>query len=178
MRVIIICIVLACAIRGARRGASLIQEFSQYEEARMALRFGVTSSMLAATLALMISAVYPAMAIGGDVAVMLSGDQEVPPVATAAKGSGTVTVGDDMSVKGTVTTSGIVATAAHIHAGAPGKNGPVIVPMIRSGDNGWTFGPGAKLSEDQMKAFRAGELYINVHSSANPGGEIRGQLKP
>jgi CHRD domain len=37
---------------------------------------------------------------------------------------------------------------------------------------------GAKLNDDQMKAFKAGELYVNVHSDANKGGEIRGQLKP
>ena len=61
---------------------------------------------------------------------------------------------------------------------AAGKNGPVIVPMVKSGDSGWTFAPDAKLNADQMKAFQAGELYINVHSAANPGGEIRGQLKP
>jgi hypothetical protein len=36
----------------------------------------------------------------------------------------------------------------------------------------------AKLGDDQMKAFKAGDLYVNVHSVANPGGEIRGQLKP
>ncbi|MEO8676674.1 MAG: CHRD domain-containing protein [Casimicrobiaceae bacterium] len=129
---------------------------------------------LAAAIALAVSGA----AFGADVKVMLGGDQEVPAVTTAAKGSGTIMVGDDMSVKGTVTTTGITATAAHIHMAAAGKNGPVIVPMVKSGDNGWTFAPDAKMNADQMKAFKAGETYVNVHSAGNPGGEIRGQLKP
>ena len=129
---------------------------------------------LAAAIALAVSGA----AFGADVKVMLAGDQEVPAVTPAAKGSGTVMVGDDMSVKGSITTTGITATAAHIHMAAGGKNGPVIVPMVKSGDNGWTFAPDAKMNADQMKAFKAGETYINVHSAANPGGEIRGQLKP
>jgi len=133
---------------------------------------------LAAAIALAVSGAYSAVASAADVKVTLAGDQEVPAVSTAAKGSGTVTIGDDMSVKGTITTSGVAGTAAHIHIGGAGKNGPVVVPMVKSGDNGWTFAAGAKLTEDQMKAFKAGELYINVHSAANPGGEIRGQLKP
>jgi hypothetical protein len=137
-----------------------------------------TWNSVAAAAAVAAFGMYSAAAFGADVMVSLAGDQEVPAVTTAAKGSGTVTIGDDMSVKGTVTTTGVTGTAAHIHAAAAGKNGPVIVPMVKSGDNGWTFAPGAKLTEDQMKAFKAGELYINVHSASNPGGEIRGQLKP
>ena len=133
-----------------------------------------TWSALAAAVALAVAGV----ASAADVKVTLGGDQEVPAVNTQAKGSGTVMIGDDMSVKGTVTTTGVAGTAAHIHMAAAGKNGPVIVPMMKSGDNGWTFAPDAKLNADQMKAFQAGELYINVHSAANPGGEIRGQLKP
>lgn len=132
----------------------------------------------AVALALAISGAYSAAAFGADVKVSLAGDQEVPAVQTAAKGSGTVMIGDDMSVKGNITTTGITATAAHIHMGAAGKNGPVIVPMTKSGDAGWTFAPDAKLNADQMQAFKAGDLYINVHSAAHPGGEIRGQLKP
>lgn len=110
--------------------------------------------------------------------VTLSGAQEVPPVTTAASGFGTITVGEDKSVGGTVTTSGVVGVAAHIHEGAPGKNGPVIVPMTKSSDNTWTFAPGAKFTDSQYEAFKAGNTYVNVHSAANKGGEIRGQLKP
>jgi hypothetical protein len=131
-----------------------------------------------AAAALLLLGTFTSVVLARDVMVTLTGDQEVPPVTTAAKGSGTVTIGDDMSVKGSITTTGIAGTAAHIHLGAPDKSGPVIVPMIKNGDNGWTFAPGAKLTGDQMKAFQAGDLYINVHSAAHPPGEIRGNLKP
>ena len=117
-------------------------------------------------------------AYGASMNVMLSGAQEVPPVTTSATGSGTVTIGDDKSVSGSITTTGVMGTAAHIHEAPAGKNGPVIVPMTKRGDNMWTFAPGAKLTDAQMESLKAGNLYINVHSDANKGGEIRGQLKP
>jgi len=117
-------------------------------------------------------------AYGASMNVMLSGAQEVPPVTTSATGSGTVTIGDDKSVSGSITTTGVMGTAAHIHEAPAGKNGPVIVPMTKGGDNMWTFAPGAKLTDAQMESLKAGNLYINVHSDANKGGEIRGQLKP
>ena len=113
-----------------------------------------------------------------DVKVMLSGSQEVPPVTTSASGSGTITVAADMAIIGSVTTTGINGTAAHIHMGAAGTNGPVVVPMTKAGDGVWSIGTGAKLSDAQYAAFQAGNLYVNVHSDANKGGELRGQLKP
>jgi len=113
-----------------------------------------------------------------NVDVRLSGDQEVPPVKTSASGNGTITVNDDKTVSGSVTTSGINGVAAHIHNGAPGKNGPVAVPLTKDGDNKWTVGPGAKLTDAQFADFKAGNLYVNVHSAAHKDGEIRGQLKP
>lgn len=113
-----------------------------------------------------------------NVSVKLAGDQEVPAVKTSASGSGTFTINDDKTVSGSVTTTGINGTAAHIHDGAPGKNGPVAVPLTKDGDNKWTVGPGAKLTDAQYKEFKAGNLYVNVHSAAHKDGEIRGQLKP
>jgi CHRD domain len=110
------------------------------------------------------------------VKVTLSGGNEVPPVTTSASGEGTISVADDGTVSGSVTTKGVQGTAAHIHMGAAGKNGPVLVPFTKEGDT-FKAPAGAKLNMEQLNAFKAGELYFNVHSAANPGGEIRGQLK-
>lgn len=117
------------------------------------------------------------MGLSSDTKVTLSGNQEVPPVTTSASGSGTITVGPDKSVSGSITTAGVAATAAHIHDGAPGRNGPVIIPLVRASENIWTVPAGAKLTEAQHESYRAGNLYVNVHSATNKGGEIRGQLQ-
>jgi len=116
------------------------------------------------------------VALGADVKVMLSGANEVPPVKTSASGDGAISIADDGTVSGSVTTKGVQGTAAHIHMGAAGNNGPVIVPFTKEGDT-YKAPAGAKLNADQLKAFKSGDLYVNVHSAANPNGEIRGQLK-
>jgi len=118
-----------------------------------------------------------ASALAADVKVTLSGDQEVPAVKTDGKGTGTITVADDGAVSGSVTTTGVKGTMAHIHQGAAGANGPVIVPFTKDGDT-YKAPAGAKLTPDQLKEFKAGNTYFNVHSDANKGGEVRGQLKP
>jgi len=134
------------------------------------------SSMFAATVIAL--SVYSGVAAAKEVKVMLSGDQEVPPVTTTAKGSGTITISADKSVSGSVTTTGMPGTMAHIHEGAAGKNGPVVIPLSKSGDGVWSVPAGAKLTDEQYKSFEAGDLYVNVHSAAHQGGEIRAQLKP
>jgi len=113
-----------------------------------------------------------------DVKVTLGGNQEVPPVTTSASGSGTITVAADQSISGKITTTGVKGTAAHIHMAPSGQNGPVIVTLTKDGENGWAVGPGAKLQDAHYQAFKDGNLYVNVHSAANPNGEIRGQIKP
>ena len=106
----------------------------------------------------------------------LSGTQEVPPVTSMASGSGAIIVAADKSVSGSITTMGIDGKAAHIHQGAMGANGPVVVPLTKSGDATWSVPAGTKLTDEQYAAYVAGGMYVNVHSAANPGGEIRGQL--
>jgi len=108
----------------------------------------------------------------------LAGAQEVPAVDTSAAGKGDIAIADDGSVSGAVTTTGVAGTMAHIHMAAPGVNGPVIVPLAKTADNTWSVPAGAKLTAEQLAAYRAGNLYVNVHSAAHPGGEIRAQLKP
>jgi hypothetical protein len=108
----------------------------------------------------------------------LSGESEVPPVMTLASGNSTISVAADRAVAGSVKTTGISGVAAHIHLGAAGKNGPVIIPLTKGTDGEWLVPPGAKLTSEQMKSFKSGDLYVNVHSEANKGGEIRAQLTP
>jgi hypothetical protein len=113
-----------------------------------------------------------------EVKVVLSGDQEIPPVATPASGTGTFSVAPDRSVRGSVTIKGVEPTVAHIHEAEAGKIGAIIIPLVKTGDNVWSVPEGAKLSEAQYASFKAGNLYFNVHSAAHRGGEIRGQIKP
>jgi hypothetical protein len=111
-----------------------------------------------------------------DMTVMLSGEQEVPPVETMASGKGQFTLGDDMLLSGSIKTSNVKATAAHIHAGAAGENGPVAIPLTKKGDAEWIVPAGTRLTTEQVKQLKAGSMYVNVHSSAHKGGEIRAQL--
>jgi ABC-type Fe2+-enterobactin transport system substrate-binding protein len=113
----------------------------------------------------------------GSQKIELSGANQVPPVTTTAAGTATVTIKDDRSVVASVTVTGMTATASHIHEAAAGANGPVIVPFTKTGDNTFAAADGAKLTESQYASYKAGRLYVNVHSARNPGGEVRGQLK-
>ena len=113
-----------------------------------------------------------------DVAVKLTGDQEVPPVTSAATGLGTIVVKNDKTVSGSIKTTGIEGTVAHIHLAEPGKNGPPIITLTKTADNTWTVPPGSVLTDDQYKSFKDGNLYVNVHSAEHKAGEIRTQLKP
>jgi hypothetical protein len=111
------------------------------------------------------------------VKVKLSGAEEVPPVSVTGSGSGKFVIAADGVVSGSVTTKDVPGAAAHIHLGARGQNGPVIIPLTKNGDT-YSAPPGAKLNDAQMAAFKAGNLYVNVHTARNKPGEVRGQLVP
>lgn len=115
---------------------------------------------------------------GSTLEVTLSGGEQVPEVTTEAAGTGVVTIGADHGITGTVTISGMQATAAHIHEAPAGSNGPPVVPLEQTTDGVWSVPANVTLTDAQYESFQAGNLYINVHSEAHPGGEIRAQLNP
>jgi hypothetical protein len=117
-------------------------------------------------------------ALAVDLKLNLTGAEETPPVTTSASGTGTITIAADKSVSGTVKTAGIEGTVAHIHVGAPGQSGPPIITLTKGSDGQWSVPAGSKLTEDQYASFKAGNLYVNVHSAEHKAGEIRGQMKP
>lgn len=131
-----------------------------------------------ATAAAVLLAAGVGLASAATVHVRLTGSQEVPPVHTASRGSGVIEISHDGAVSGKVATRGVKVTMAHIHEAPPGKNGAPIIMLKRGPHGTWVVPAGSKLSPSEYKAFLAGDLYVNVHSRAHPGGEIRGQLKP
>ena len=126
--------------------------------------------------ALLVSSLYATGALAED--LKLTGAQEVPPNTSTAVGTGSIVIDADGNVSGTISTPTIQGRAAHIHQGAPGTAGPPII-TLNGGDPGtWTVPQGAKLTPDQVIAWKAGNLYVNVHTAEHPGGEVRAQLKP
>ena len=108
----------------------------------------------------------------------LDGAAETP--ATDSKGAGTAAVSLDTATKKlewTVTYSGLSgpATMAHFHGPAPvGKAAGVAVPLM--GDVSSPAKGSATLTDAQIHDLEAGMWYVNVHTAAHPGGEIRGQV--
>jgi hypothetical protein len=116
--------------------------------------------------------------------VTLTGDKEVPPVKTTGSGVGTFVVTADKSISGSVTTTGVDGTVAHIHDSIPGqtmcgaKNGPAFLPLTKGPDNTWSVPAGSKLTDAQYASYLAGNLYVNVHTPTNKGGEVCSPLTP
>lgn len=113
----------------------------------------------------------------------LTGAQESPPTTSAATGRGAVIVDPaTRAITGGMTFTGLTPTAGghHIHQapiGNPTQNGPVIIGLVLAPGGGVATVPaGTVLTDAQYAALLAGELYFNLHTTANPNGEIRGQI--
>ena len=117
----------------------------------------------------------------------LAGSAEVPSVSTAASGSALVVIyGGGTSINYQVTYSGLsgAVVASHIHDAAMGTNGPIILPLtagpspmvgiLTAAD--FTPGGGITTYAQAIAAMEAGGTYVNLHTAAHPGGEVRGQL--
>lgn len=108
--------------------------------------------------------------------IVLKGETVIPAVKTAATGSGRFSVLPDQTVTGSIKTVGLVPTMAHLHEGVAGQSGPAIVTLTKTGADSFVMPDDARLTDSQYASFRAGALYVNVHSAQHPNGEIRGQL--
>lgn len=162
------------------------------------------NSMLFLTIALALGSVIAVSTISStstafanhDFVANLTGQEEVPPVDTQATGDAIFIpiLPSNDTVDFNVNASGIQnVTAAHIHSGIPGENGPIAVtlftfdPTQNPDQNGITIngtltginleGPlQGKAISDLLTAIKDNSTYVNVHTVQNPNGEIRGQL--
>jgi hypothetical protein len=136
----------------------------------------------------------------GDFTAKLTGDEETPKVKTLT--TGTFEMGNDPFEGGVTATlnvkDGAGITGAHLHCGEVGKNGPSLVTLFTRGGAGSEVdgmlvrtsiddndivagskcgGKDIKTVDDLLNAIDDGMIYVNVHSTRNPNGAIRGQVK-
>lgn len=123
----------------------------------------------------------PAMAkpmmLGNAMTAALSAASEVPPNASSASGSATIKLdGDTLSWSVTYSGTSGPVTAGHFHGpAAAGANAGVVVPF--AGNLGSPIVGSKQLTPAQIAQLKSGLWYVNLHTAANPGGEIRGQVQ-
>ena len=142
----------------------------------MQMRF-LTGGLVGATIGACVMMIAPAFADTVSYKAELQGSQEVPAITTKGTGAADLTY-DTATKKLTwkVTFSGLTgpATAAHFHGPAEaGKNAGVAVPIAGSAS---PMDGSATLTDAQAADLAGGKLYVNIHTAANKGGEIRGQV--
>ena len=138
----------------------------------------IRAALLTAAVSVVVASAVPAFAESVSYKADLKGSTEVPP--TDTKGTGSVDATYDTASKKlswTINYSGLSgpATAAHFHSPAEaGKNAPPTVPL--SGKLDSPIKGDATLTDAQATDLKDGKMYFNVHTAANKGGEIRGQV--
>jgi hypothetical protein len=154
-----------------------------------------TTQSLIAALALMLGAGAQADAQTVRLTATLSGSNETPAVLTGAAGSAEVFVNlaqRTVSYEIEIFNIPTVTTGGHFHVGGSGLAGPVVVDLTPPGvtDDFSLKGTAAPSSlrarpdqgirtwDDFIQALVGGQIYVNIHTTTNAGGEIRGQLVP
>jgi hypothetical protein len=124
-----------------------------------------------------------AVTVAATLSANLSAALEVPPTTSSGNGSCTVKLSADnqsLTLSGTVNNLTTPITGAHIHVGGAGATGEVVKTLTVSGNTfsaTWTAGDSTQpLTPTLVTALLNGGLYVNVHTTANPNGEVRGQL--
>ena len=148
-----------------------------------------------AVASLALAFLFGAQASAQTLTATLSGGEETPALSTGAAGTAEVSidaVSREIAVSLTVVNLPTASTAGHIHIAARGTAGPVVInfpasPAGRTGDFALTFrvgerdfvtrpAQGINTFDDAVQAILLGNAYVNIHTTQNPGGEIRGQL--
>jgi CHRD domain len=158
---------------------------------------GGTTTTSAAATTTSATAAGPGGSAAAKFEIPLTGAEGVPPIQTAASGTFFLFLeaqpGGGYNISYRIDVSNIVdVTAAHVHLGAKGTNGEVIFPLFtgpqKAGSFTGTLAEGAfdvagltgsmagKTIADLAAVVLAGQTYCNVHTKANPNGEIRGQI--
>ena len=111
--------------------------------------------------------------------ITLIGDEESPPVATNGTGQAKVSVDPSgaVTVNGTYSNLTSDAFAAHIHGSARrGMNTGILVGLSQTGGTSGTISGGGMLNPGQVNDLLNGLTYVNLHTTMNSGGELRGQI--
>jgi len=141
-------------------------------------RFPIVVAMLAGALFVSACVTSPKPPQTHSMMTRLSGLSQVPPVSSAATGSAETSYNTNTRVlRWTVTYANLsgLATGGHFHGPAmAGANAPVALPF--SGSLASPITGNAVLTPAQAADLMAGRWYVNLHTAANPGGEIRGQV--
>lgn len=119
----------------------------------------------------------PMPASGTDLAVVMSGDAQSPPVQSAATGYALIFVDDDGAISGVVEAPGIVDATAVIEDDAPEAVTPVVVTLVPVSAGRWEVPSDSRLTPTQMSHYKSGKLSANVRSKAHPKGEVRAKLQ-
>ncbi len=119
---------------------------------------------------------------GVSLGARLTAEQQTHLVSSMAKGTAYCSL-TDAGLAFRVSVDGLSGpiTAAHFHNGAMGKDGPVVRTITadltgNTAEGLWTSGDAEPLTDALIRELLAGNLYLNVHTAANPPGEIRGQV--
>lgn len=154
----------------------------------------ITTSLVAA-FALLLGAALQAQAQTIRLSAVLSGASETPGVLTGAAGSAEVFVNlatRAVNYRIEIFNMPTATTGGHFHVGGPGLAGPVVIDLAPPGvtDDFTLSGTvsasalrarndqGIRTFDDFIQALVGGQIYVNIHSATNAGGEIRGQLVP
>jgi hypothetical protein len=155
-----------------------MQSMPNLREDKMTQAKILLTSMAGLALAACLAAVSPALAETITYKANLASSAEVPANDSAATGTVTITYdtgSKKLTWQGNYSGLSGPATAGHFHGPAdPGKNAGVVIPITDAKNS--SFQGSADLTDAQAADLMSGKWYVNIHTDAHKGGEIRGQV--